>query len=88
MSLLSDTGLFFLRVLATAQKQRVDDQQSGSDRDRAVGDIERRKVRRTPVEVQEIDDVAVENAVDDVAGRSTEDQCETGNGMDAVFGLT
>jgi uncharacterized protein YkwD len=47
-----------------------------ADRDRAVGDVERREVRTGPVHLDEVDDVAVLDPVEHVADRAAEDERE------------
>ena len=46
----------------------------GADRDRRVRDVERPEVRVAPVDVDEVDDVADDRAVDEVAEGAAEDQ--------------
>ena len=57
-------------------QQLVQDQQHRADRDRAVGEVERREVAAVPVDLDEVDDVAVHHAVDHVADRAAEDHRE------------
>ena len=44
--------------------------------DGGVGDVERPEVRVAPVDVDEVDDVAGDRAIDEVAERAAEDQRE------------
>src|SRR5690606_7073242 len=54
--------------------QLVVDEQDRADADRAVGDVEGRPVPAAQMEVEKIDDVAVDQAVDDVADCTAENQ--------------
>src|SRR5512134_276554 len=60
---------------ANAQKL-VEDQQPGTADDRRVRQIERWPVPAAPVEVEEVDDMSVGDAVDHVADGAAQDQCE------------
>ena len=60
-------------------QQRIEDQQRRAAADRHVCDVEGRVVPLLPVEVQEVDDVPVEQPVDHVADRATEQQRESGD---------
>jgi hypothetical protein len=48
-------------------EQRIQQQTRRADRDRRIRDVECRKIRPIPVEVDEIDDMPQANPVDDVA---------------------
>ena len=52
-----------------------------ADRDRRVGDVERPEMVRPPVHVDEIDDRADDDAVDQVAGRAADDQRQPESGQ-------
>nr|GEU28492.1 hypothetical protein [Tanacetum cinerariifolium] len=55
--------------------QLIEDEQRGADADGRIGDIKRREVAEAlPVKIEEVDHVAVQHAVDDVAHRAAEDQ--------------
>jgi hypothetical protein len=57
-------------------QQSFEDEQRGADRDGRVGDVERRPVPAEGVQVDEVDDVAEAQPVDEVAERAAEDQCQ------------
>ncbi|CAM2158642.1 hypothetical protein PT2222_40414 [Paraburkholderia tropica] len=64
------------RALARAAHapQFVEHQQGRADADRAVRDVERRPVRAAQMEVQEVDHVAVHQAVEHVAERAAQNE--------------
>src|SRR5258706_1904548 len=64
------------RLLFTPDEP-FEDQDHGADRDRRVGDVERRPVPAERVEIEEIDHLAETQAVDDVADRAAQDQRQT-----------
>jgi hypothetical protein len=53
--------------------QLVDDEADGAQRDAAVGDVEGREVPAGVVELQEVDHVAMQQAVDQVADGAAQD---------------
>src|SRR5690606_9240788 len=73
MSRASVTVQLYCPLFADAP-QFVVDEQDGTDADCTVGDVEGRPVPATQMEIEKIDDVAVDQAVDDVADRATENQ--------------
>src|SRR3954471_11687640 len=64
------------RAGAFIAHQAIQDEQHRPDRDRGIGDIERRPVPGERMEVEEVDDVAEAQPVDRVAERPAEDRRE------------
>jgi len=64
------------RALAPPLEEGVQDHQARADRERHVGDVERREIGSAPMRVDEIDHEPVLDAVDDVADRTRQDQRE------------
>ena len=60
--------------MSPSEPDHVEQDQDGPDRDRRVRDVERPEVRVAPVHVDEVDDVARDGAIDQVAERAAEDQ--------------
>ena len=60
--------------MAASEADHVEEDEDGADRDRGIGDVERPEVRRAPVDVDEVHDVADDRAIDEVAERAAEDQ--------------
>src|SRR5437764_1135455 len=56
--------------------EAFDDEERGADGDRRVGDIERRPVPRAGVKVEEVDHLAITQAIDQVAKSAAEDEGE------------
>ena len=54
--------------------QQVENHQRDTDGDRRIGHVERPEVPARPVHVDEVDDVAYGDAVDEIAGRAAENQ--------------
>ena len=63
---------------APRAEQRIEQQQPGADRDGRIGDVEGREIVLLPVHLDEIDDVAEPQPVDDVAERAAQDQRQRG----------
>src|SRR5690606_41382074 len=55
-----------LTLLLSAFPERIEQQAPGTDRDRRIGHVEGGEVMRAPMEVDEIDHIAVHDAVDDI----------------------
>src|SRR5687767_951017 len=68
---------FTFRPAFAALTERVDQQAARADRYRRVGNVERREVPIAPMEVDEIDDIRMPDAVDHVPERSAEHERET-----------
>src|SRR5690606_2619510 len=55
-------------------KQHIDDQQYRAEGDGTVSEVERREVRVAPVEIEEVDDMAMNDAIVQVAKRTANHQ--------------
>ena len=62
--------------MSPSEPDHVEQDQDGADGDRGVRDVERPEMRRAPVHVDEVDDVAGDRAIDQVAEGAAEDQRE------------
>ena len=62
--------------MLASEAQHLEQHEDGPDGDRGVGDVERPEVRVAPVDVDEVDDVAGDRAIDQVAERAAENQRE------------
>ena len=58
--------------------EALGDQDAGAERDRRVGDVEGRPVPARGMEIEEIDDVAVGDAVVQVAQGTAQDERQAG----------
>src|SRR5262245_34379130 len=61
---------------SAGRAQAVEDQQAGADGDRGIGEVERPEVPSERMEIQEVDDVAEDDAVPEVAERAAQYQRE------------
>src|ERR1700676_4030934 len=55
-------------------KQGIQQEAGGTDSDRRIRHVKRRKIRSIPMKVNEVDDMAQANAIDDIAERTAKDQ--------------
>src|ERR1700756_1055040 len=71
-------SVVYLYSLARAAHapQLVEHEQDRTDRDRAVGEIERRPVPRAHVKIEKVDHMAVRQPVDHIAECATQNQRE------------
>src|SRR5690606_40757673 len=65
-------------LLPPPLEQVVEDDERGADRDRRIGDVERREAPSAVVHANEVDHVSPQHAIDDVAERTAEDEREAG----------
>ena len=57
-----------------SEADHIEQDEDRADRDGGVGNVERPEVRRAPVDVDEVDDVPDDGAIDQVAERAAEDE--------------
>ena len=62
--------------MAASDPDHLEQHQDGPEGDGGVGDVEGPEVRLAPVDVDEVDDVAGDGAIDQVAERAPQDERE------------